>query len=707
MEKMELSPEESEIIRRSVPYQEFVKAHPDASVESFIEDRVKDIKGFLFAKRFNKSLTPLQHYLKLGTIQHQEMFREWGIDVSAIAENINTATLATELQDTENVLPEHSKTIEDNQNLPKSEVEETQNTSSTTKDEISSEIMQETIHEQENVDEQNVSVAKETFSDKDFNRYMRMDIAELMVNSFDYTVDEQGYIFAADKPLVLQLWKNEEFREKWTQFLSDVENKNIALPSSKLYTSALEYVRERLALKEAQITNYLHSDRPINFSTDTFFAELAAHIPELKKDFDTSADKESPEKGNTKKQRQKIVDFLRFMESGKVSREAIKNKDWDFLRKEYIRFPKVPTPVLFQIYENQLKKDANDDQIDYLLKKFTAHAANKDNLPILLKAIYKDNSPSDRTEMLQRIILMRFDNLHKGKWHIKNDEELKIIEDFIASEKERDSAFCEKLELYRVIEKYKKEKSEKNQEEQATSSLIIHEGPSIESAKPNIHIPSAAPDKHEEKKQSTDTPSSEKQVTDNESTLPDNNIKEKEDIKPVIEKEEEKTAENASVLWQKKTVISWKKWAQKNDKSVKEYIPDDNPLSLGLKIYKNDAQQDNDLPETDILYKNPKEIIVTGKTDISLFENIVAEAKKTCSEIKFGEINSPDFKAKLWLACLRDPEIKIIDAPKIRDLQGADENIIAEIKKIKKERAQYRQKKDKRINQPWKKDLSR
>ena len=73
MEKTEISSEEIEVIRNSAPYREFVRAHPDASPEKFIEEHIKDLQGYLFKKKYNRALTPLQHYLSLGTARRQEL----------------------------------------------------------------------------------------------------------------------------------------------------------------------------------------------------------------------------------------------------------------------------------------------------------------------------------------------------------------------------------------------------------------------------------------------------------------------------------------------------------------------------------------------------------------------------------------------------------------------------------------------------------
>ena len=90
MKKTEISSEEIEVIRNSAPYREFVKAHPDASPEKFIEEQIKDLQGYLFKKKYNRALTPLQHYLSLGSARRQELLAEWGASASAVADNVRT-----------------------------------------------------------------------------------------------------------------------------------------------------------------------------------------------------------------------------------------------------------------------------------------------------------------------------------------------------------------------------------------------------------------------------------------------------------------------------------------------------------------------------------------------------------------------------------------------------------------------------------------
>ncbi len=660
MKKTEISSEEIEVIRNSAPYREFVKAHPDASPEKFIEEQIKDLQGYLFKKKYNRALTPLQHYLSLGSARRQELLAEWGASASAVADNVRT------------------------DEAPNSPAEEKNMTDREKTEEKSS-------AEHPLPAEHNNQKEKEKAPRQEIRRYLKMDPAELLVNAFDYVVDDKGYILAADKPMVLRLWNNEKFRTGWDNFIQKVENAEIALPRSKLYTAAVAYICERLGREQAP-KEHLQADRLIDFSTDRLLKDLAENIPELARDKD----------GNTPENRQRIVDFMRFTESGKKSREAIRNKDWDFLRKEYIRFPKVPTQILFNIYQNQLQKEQNDEHFNYLLEKFTADSDDKERLLVLLKAVYKDDAGhgGDRAEMLRRIILMRFEDIRRGKWKISNDDELKAIEDFIRAEKERNADFAAKLEINQAIANYKKKKAEKPVPEEAedTAAVIVREG----IAAKGDESPQAA------KPVSTECTeaAAEAETTGKPEHLSTEEKAETKAVKTASEASDahESSDDQATAVWQKKTVLSWKKWAQKNDKTVAEYVPEEDPQALGIKIYKDEAAQKAEQAETDILYKNPKEIVVTGKTDVSLFENIVAEAKKNSPEIKFGEIKSPDFKAKLWLACLRDKDIKIIDAPKIKDLQGADPAIVEEIKKIKAERYKHytetKNKKDKTVPMP-------
>ena len=438
MEKTEISSEEIEVIRNSAPYREFVRAHPDASPEKFIEEHIKDLQGYLFKKKYNRALTPLQHYLSLGTARRQELLAEWGASAPAVADNVRTDEAPNSPAEEKNVT-DREKTEEKSRN------------------------------EQPQPGEHNNPKEEEKAPRQEIRRYLKMDPAELLVNAFDYDVDDKGYILAADKPMVLQLWKNEKFRAEWDKFIQKVENAEIALPRSKLYTAAVAYICERLGREQAP-KEHLQADRLIDFSTDRLFKDLAENIPELARDKD----------GKTPENRQRIVDFMRFTESGKKSREAIKNKDWDFLRKEYIRFPKVPTQILFNIYQTQLQKEQNDERFDSLLEKFTAYADDKERLLVLLKAVYKDDAgyDGDRAEMLRRLILMRFEDIRRGKWKISNDDELKAIEDFIRAEKERNADFAAKLEINRAIVNYKKKKAEKPVPEKAedTAAVIVREG---------------------------------------------------------------------------------------------------------------------------------------------------------------------------------------------------------------------------------------
>lgn len=125
--------------------------------------------------------------------------------------------------------------------------------------------------------------------------------------------------------------------------------------------------------------------------------------------------------------------------------------------------------------------------------------------------------------------------------------------------------------------------------------------------------------------------------------------------------------------WKEKTLNSWKEWANKNDKDLGVYEDPEHPEFLKFKVFAKGADKEKDAYETDVIYTSQNNVSLKGKDgkvpNIEAMEAAVAAAKSVNGpNISFGNISSPEFKANLMIACLRDPEINMVNAPTAEEI---------------------------------------
>lgn len=593
-ENLILTEEEKTLIEASAPYQEFVKAFPEAGIEDFIKARVESSRAFGIAKKYNKKLEAPAYFANLKEIQRKQFLSEWTAADAAPITALKTA--------------------------PK-------------------------VVESDAVPADNKAVRPEEQSE---------------------SVTEQAKTEAEEKETIIEVPQ-----------------------SIKIVTEAQDI---KPKAKENNHATEIKSDRRINFKTDNTFNAFTDNLPTFKEEFEAasleSLDKDSEEYARNLAKRQKIVDYMRFMESGKKSREAIAEGDWKFLEREYQNFPKVPTPVLMMIYNGHLEKNGKEKVA--------------------------------RTEMLQRIITYRFEDIQSGKWRISNDDELKEIESFLSTESERNPKFAESAAMLvkDAIESYKTRKAEreaqilkrreelaaakeaeklKKQIEADTSKKATAEEKEDATAKPEEIIKEEKEVPH--KKTETikedvvvtisqapktiltelqDTKIEEPLIADKNpiSEITDSN---KPELKTEFPAEKQTGAEKYLSSWENETEKSWLDYGEKNGKKVNVAKE---PGKVTVKLFEDEEKVKAQSPETQIVYDGPDKINVSGRgdtiPDLSIFENIVAQAKKVSSKIRFGEIEDDEFSAKLMIACLRDPQIKMVNAPKAEDFK----NLNPELKEI-------------------------
>lgn len=141
----------------------------------------------------------------------------------------------------------------------------------------------------------------------------------------------------------------------------------------------------------------------------------------------------------------------------------------------------------------------------------------------------------------------------------------------------------------------------------------------------------------------------------------------------IQEPKQPENEENADKSWKEKTLNSWKEWADKNDKDLGVYEDPEHPEFLKFKVFSKGADKEKDQYENDVIYTSPTNVSIKGKDGkvpgIEAMEATIAAAKSVNGpNISFGNIQSPEFKANLMIACLRDPEINMVNAPTAEEI---------------------------------------
>lgn len=150
----------------------------------------------------------------------------------------------------------------------------------------------------------------------------------------------------------------------------------------------------------------------------------------------------------------------------------------------------------------------------------------------------------------------------------------------------------------------------------------------------------------------------------------------KEASQPSNEKTEEQSENNPSPSddWKKSIIDEWNNWAEKNGKSIKTFIDPEHTGNLAFHVYNSEADQKANKPAAEISYTSPREVSVKGPDGKvpapEIFTQILKNAKTNGPDIEFGENMSPEFKANLMLACLKDPDINIVNPPSEEEIKS-------------------------------------
>lgn len=451
-----------------------------------------------------------------------------------------------------------------------------------------------------------------------------------------------------DNGLILEkLHKSQKFQEYCQEQADRFLKRRIALTQKDFESVKLLWLYGNLELDEILIIkdriaddDYIRSDRFRDFDKDKTMRLFAKNIPDIQEELEVPGHLGPRIRMN---QRQRLVDFVRFMESGRKSKELIEKGDWKALAEAFEYFPRTKTEAIIELYK-------------------TAEGKNPD---------------SERSQMMARIFICRLYDIDDGKWELKNSGELDALEAFI---KESYKAPESDELISRILAKISQARETLNNKSKKKAQPLIIDEEITQEDTTQKKLTEKQEDKQEEI-QETKSGNDEQQA----SPQNDNTNKDAPKVNPAAETTKKTTEDTEQEVapsknqeeksWQEETLNSWKDWAKGHHKRIETYEPETAPKDLAFKIYPSNKEADKENFEADIHYKEANHMVVKGKPGNEVFDGIVAMAKKNGNQITFGNIKSDEFKARLLLACLKDSEIEIINGPKIEDLQNIPEDL--------------------------------
>lgn len=478
------------------------------------------------------------------------------------------------------------------------------------------------------------------------------NFAQSLIGKSPYEISKAIYKYDKEKgkgAAMAALHQSQEFGEYCSQQLQTFLNNCMALrqrDAEKIDIwwkySTNNFVLEDIQKADSKVSKgeYIRSDRYIDLEKDSTFLNFVQNIPEIQEEM------KMPKIDGAEKirieQRQKIVDFVRFIESDKKGEEFINNNQWKKLQKKFENFPNMPTQLISKLYEGATKY-------------------NKENPK-------KQNV--ERENFWARILVYRLDDICSGIWKPQK-EEVDFLEMYLKKLELNSNDLVSKTlsklaEIEKELKLAEEDKEKIKSEKTVTKISFVQDENDDEDKDGKIEKPVNKAEINQEKidisKQKTEAP-----------------------ISP-------------NLVWKEKIYLSWKAWGNKNNKLIQKYKSQEQD-SIAFKIYSDEEKIKEDEFEADITYRKENDVVVKGKNgkvpSDEVFAEIVAQAKKNGPEICFGDIKSSEFKARLLLACLNDPEIKMINPPKMSELKDIPEDLKAKLKEKlpKRPRAEEREKK--------------
>ncbi len=402
---------------------------------------------------------------------------------------------------------------------------------------------------------------------------------------------------------------------------------------------------------------FIRSDRFIDMDADANFQKIVKNIPDIQEEMDLPSSEETDL--IRRNQRQKIVDFFRFASSGRKVADLIQADNWSPLRKEFNHFPKMPIQLITKLLDGVTK--------------------------------YNQENPKEqkieREALLTRIFIYRLDDICTGAWK-PNAEEIYFLEDYLKNlNMPNNDTVVETLNKLNSLKENLQQKPDNQKPEEVAEQTnpvgqtTISFEEDDEEGENNTSVHETPTPVEENSVEPTSEQNRARLVVSEgeEESLPENILSVSElDNSDKDEQENEEDITNSLSGWRKETLSSWKKWGEKNNKVVQAY-KSDSPTALTFKVYNSTENVKKDEFEADVTYRKKEDIVVKGKNgkvpSDEFFTELVAQAKKNGPEIRFGNIKNPVFKAKLMLACLNDPKVKMVNPPKIEDLTDIPEDL--------------------------------
>ncbi len=116
--------------------------------------------------------------------------------------------------------------------------------------------------------------------------------------------------------------------------------------------------------------------------------------------------------------------------------------------------------------------------------------------------------------------------------------------------------------------------------------------------------------------------------------------------------------QNEDNNWKSEIEKEWRFWGSENNLLYEDASLPNEPETLSLRFYKSEEDKKSHNFEAEISYNGPNNLTLTspkGKTpDEKYFQKTVELAMKNGTAIEFGDIKSPEFKAKLLAACIKN-----------------------------------------------------
>lgn len=117
-------------------------------------------------------------------------------------------------------------------------------------------------------------------------------------------------------------------------------------------------------------------------------------------------------------------------------------------------------------------------------------------------------------------------------------------------------------------------------------------------------------------------------------------------------------AQNEDSNWKSEIEKEWRFWGSDNGLIYEDSSLPNEPETLSLRFYKSEKDKKERNFDAEISYNGPNNLTLTspkGQTpDEKYFQKAVELAMKNGTAIEFGDIKSPEFKAKLFAACIKN-----------------------------------------------------